>query len=212
VLAAVTAVGSVVSSLITANLSGQAQDFLDGRITEDEFLDVNALAPLAQILSGVPSIAAGVLGMIWMYRIATNVRCLGRTTTFAPVLAIVGWFLPPFLFVLPLLVLRELWKASDPATPPGAEGWRATGENPLLYVWFVIYGIIPLALTVASIGSVLDAALNLDTDATSIAEVTAATGQVQVLATGAVSALGAAVWIMLIRRLTERHCELTREV
>ncbi len=54
-------------------------------------------------------------------------------TTFAPVFAVVGWMLPPFLYVLPFLILRELWKASDPGTPVADEGWRRRPVTPLLH-------------------------------------------------------------------------------
>ena len=211
ILAGVAESPSLASALLSASLASKAQDFLDGRITEDEFLDANAIAPLGQVLSAVPLVAAGVFGVIWMYRIATNVRAIGRATTFAPVFAILGWFLPPFLFILPLLVLRELWKASDPNIPPGSEGWRASGENPLLYVWFVVYGVIPAILTAISLGSVLDAALNLDTDTQSIAEVTASTGGAELILGGVFSVVSAVVWILIVKQLTARHVELTGE-
>ena len=211
ICAGIAGLASLASALLSANLASKAQDFLDGRISEDEFLDANAIAPLGQILGGAPLIAAAVFGVIWMYRIATNVRAIGRRTTFAPVFAILGWFLPPFLFVVPLLVLRELWKASDPETPAGSEGWRASGENPLLYVWFVLYGIIPTILTALSISSVFDAALNLDTDAQSVAEVTAATDGPQLLIGGVVSVISAIVWMLLIKQFTARHVALTGE-
>jgi len=210
-LAGVAGIASLASALLSANLAGKAQDYLDGRISEDEFLDANAIAPLGQLLSAGPLVAAGVFGVIWMYRIATNIRAIGRTTTFSPVFAILGWFLPPFLFVLPLLVLRELWKASDPNTPPGSDEWRSSGENPLLYVWFVAYGVIPAILTAVSLGSVFDAALNLDTDTQSIAEVTASTGGAQLIIGGAFTVISAVVWILLVKQLTARHVELTGE-
>jgi hypothetical protein len=211
ILAGVASLASLASALLSAWLAAKARDFLDGRISENEFTDANAIAPLGQVLSAVPLVAAGVFGVIWMYRIATNVRAVGRATTFAPVFAIVGWILPPFLFVLPLLVLRELWKASDPKTPPGAEGWRTSGENPLLYLWFVLYGVIPAILTAISLGSLFDAALNLDTDAQSVAEVTASTGGAEVVLGGLVGVAAAVVWILFVKQLTARHVELTGE-
>jgi len=211
ILAVVAGLATLAGAFVSANIASKAQDFLDGRITEDEFLDANAIAPLAQILSAAPLIAAGVFAVMWMYKIANNVRAVGRKTTFAPVFAIVGWFLPPFLFVLPLLVLRELWKASDPETPPGSEGWRASGENPVLYLWWILYGLIPAILTAVSIGSVLDAALNLDTDAQSIAEVTAANDGTALILGGAVSVVSAVVWVFVIKQLTARHVALTGE-
>jgi hypothetical protein len=146
-----------------------------------------------------------------MYKIAKNVRTLGRTTTFAPIFAIVGWFLPPFLFVVPLLVLRELWKASDPTVPVGAGEWRASGETPVLYVWFVLYGIIPAIITFASLSTVIDATLDLDTDTESIAEVTASTNGALLIVGGLVGLAAAGAWSILVRRLTDRHTALTGE-
>ena len=211
ILAAITGVATLASALLSANLSAQANDFLDGRISEDAFLDANAFAPVGQVLGAVPMFAAGVLAMIWMYRIATNVRALGRRTTFAPVFAIVGWFLPPFLFVVPLLVLRELWKASDPDTPPGTDGWRQSGESPLLYGWFVLYGVIPTILTLITISQVLDATLSLDTDAEAIAEVASSSSPLTLLLTGLISLASAVAWVLLIKRWTDRHVTATGE-
>jgi hypothetical protein len=92
-----------------------------------------------------------------MYRIATNVRAFGRQTTWHPLFSIFGWFLPPFfLYVIPLLVLREQWKASDPAADDGTESWKRSPDNPLLWGWFVFYGLLPFVFFVAQIGSLAE--------------------------------------------------------
>lgn len=211
ILTAVAGVASLASAVLSANLAAKAQDYLDGRISEDAFLDANEIAPLVQLLSAGPLVAAGVFGVIWMYRIATNVRTLGRATTFAPIFAIFGWMLPPFLFILPLLILRELWKASYLDNPPSSNGWRASGENRLLYLWFVVYGVIPATLTAVSLESVFNAALNLDTDTQSIAEVTASMGGAELIIGGVFSVVSAVVWILLVKQFTARHVALTGE-
>jgi hypothetical protein len=211
ILTAVAGVASLASAVLSANLAAKAQDYLDGRISEDAFLDANEIAPLVQLLSAGPLVAAGVFGVIWMYRIATNVRTLGRATTFAPIFAIFGWMLPPFLFILPLLILRELWKASYLDNPPSSNGWRASGENRLLYLWFVVYGVIPATLTAVSLESVFNAALNLDTDTRSIAEVTASMGGAELIIGGVFSVVSAVVWILLVKQFTARHVALTGE-
>ena len=77
------------------------------------------------------SIALVVLSIIWLYRVPPNHRALGRALTWAPGWAIGGWFLPPLLYVIPLLVLREAWKAADPAVPPGSPDVEVrSGETP----------------------------------------------------------------------------------
>ena len=104
-------------------------------------------------LSGAAQLAIVVLSIIWTYRIVKNHRTIGRRTTWGPGMAIGGWFLPPFLYVIPTLVLREAWKAADPAVPPGDDRWKAGKDNPILWAWFLVYGVGTLVLSI--IGSSL---------------------------------------------------------
>ena len=212
ILAILAAVLGLGSAALQASVASKAQDFLDGNISEQSFLDANALAPLGQVLSAVPLIAAGVFAVIWMFRMSNNVRALGRTTTFAPVWAIIGWILPPFVFVLPLLVLRELWKSStpEPDAVAGSDGWRSGGENPLLYVWFVVYGLIPAVITVINIRSLLDG-FSLGTDTRSVAETAATSGPTMIILSGVLGLVSAAIWVVLVRQFTARHTALTAE-
>ncbi len=211
ILAGIAGVTTAIGAVAAAYAAGKAQDFLDGEISEDAFLDANSVAPLASILSNAAMVAAAVFGAIWMFRISKNVRILDRATTFAPVFAIVGWIMPPMLYVIPLLVLRELWQASDPDTAPGAEGWRASGENPLLYVWFVLYAVIPLLLLAVGFSSMVSAALNFDTSTESQAEFASATSVPILLLSGVATLVAAGSWMLVVKRLTERHVELTGE-
>ena len=88
-----------------------------------------------------------VVTVIWMYRIATNVRAFQRDTLWSPLFAIFGWMLPPFvLYIIPFLVLRELWKASDPTDVNDTESWRGSADNPFIWAWLVLYGIAPIFL------------------------------------------------------------------
>ena len=56
-------------------------------------------------------------------------------------------------------MLRELWKASDGTDPDDPESWRSSTDTPLVWAWFVLYGIVPFVLFVFSIGSFLDGGL-----------------------------------------------------
>ena len=101
-----------------------------GGLSDDEFRD--AIGPLnaVQLIVGLATLATFIVTIIWMYRIATNVRAFQRRTTWSPLFAIFGWMLPPFvLYVIPFLMFRELWKASDSSatrTIPRAGGRAAT--------------------------------------------------------------------------------------
>ncbi len=90
-----------------------------------------------------------------------------------------------------------------------ADGWKRNGDNRALWGWFVFYGLIPLVLFVAQIGSVASAGLgtgDIETVAESLDEVSALTFL------SAVSVVGAAAfWITFVRQLTRRHVALTNE-
>jgi hypothetical protein len=210
VLTSVVAVATVLTTLLNLGASSAASDFLAGQTSEDDFRQ--SLAPLTavQTLAGVATVATAVVTIIWMFRIARNLRAFGRRTTWHPLFSIFGWLLPPFfLYVIPFLVLREQWKASDPAPDDGTESWRRSGENPVLWAWFVFYGLLPLVFFVAQIGAIANTGIgtgDLETVAESLEDI----GALALLS--AVSVVGAAVsWVLFVRQTTRRHTTLTNE-
>lgn len=208
ILTAVTGLGAILSVVVAPAISDSATDFLDGEITEDQFLDDYGPTLLAQALQGVGQIATAILTMIWMYRVASNVRAFGRATTFAPLFAIFGWVLPPMLVVIPFLMLRELWKASDPQASYDADGWKSSADNPWIWLWFLAYGIVPTVLFVVSIDTLFGGGFGNDTE--DIAEALDDFGALNVI--GGISTVVAAIlWIMVVRQLTARHMRLTDE-
>lgn len=204
----------VVSTIALVPALDKASGFLDGSVTEDEFTDAYLPSQLLSTLGTVMGLAAGIFTILWMYRIATNLRVFSRKTTFAPVFAILGWLLPPFLFVLPLLVLRELWKASHPGTTVGDESWRRQPVSPLLYVWLVVYGIVPAVLQAviaySTITSIFDGGFSTTDSARVTAEALDSVGEFNI-ASGVVTIVAAVVWIAFVKQLTARHVELTGE-
>ena len=204
-------IGTAITAATTASLADTARDFLDGRISSNEFTDEANPVLAIQSLLGIVSLAAGVITIIWMYRVASNVRAYQRRTTFHPLFAIFGWVLPPVVYVIPLLMLRELWKASnpDPAVNHQPDGWKATPDNQMLWVWFLLYSIVPAVLAVLQARFLFDQiGLGGDTDA--VAE-TLDQNTVFVWL-GAVVTVGAAfAWIKFTKALTERHVLLTGE-
>jgi hypothetical protein len=215
IMTAVVAVATVVTTILSASISTDAQDFLGGSMSEDDFRD--ALGPLstAQVVAGLATLATGILTMIWMYRIASNLRSFGRRTTWHPLFAVFGWFLPPLiLYVIPFLMLRELWKASDPgaAEPAGEDrgrGWRAGRESPVLWAWFALFGIIPAVL-------ILTQANSLATDGLPSGDIESVADSLDNFGAGAtvvalVNVVAAVTWVLVVRQLTDRHTALTRE-
>jgi len=210
VLTAISGLTGIVVAFLLVPVNDKASDFLAGTISADDFNDTYQPVQLIQTLQSVIGIAAGVVTIIWMFKIANNLRAFSRRTTWHPLFSIFGWLLPPFLFLIPLLILREMWKASDPASPAGTDSWRSSSDNPLLYVWFVTYGVIPFAITALTIGAVIDAALNASGDERVAAEAVDAASTYSLIS-GVVVLVAAAIWIIFVKQLTQRHTTLTGE-
>ena len=77
---------------------------------------IGAIGLIGIVVAGC-QIALAVCVMVWMWRAARNLRVAGRTdATWAPGWAVGGWFCPPCIFVIPWLMLQELWKGSAPTS------------------------------------------------------------------------------------------------
>lgn len=210
ILTAIVAISTVVSTILTASASQDAEAFLLGGMSEDDFNEAIRPYTAVQLIVGLATLATFVVTAIWMYRLATNVRAFRRDTTWSPLFAVFGWMLPPIVFVIPFLMLRELWKASDATDPDDPESWRSSPDTPLVWAWFLLYGIVPFVLFLFSIGSLVGSGLSASGSAESLAESLDDFGAVQFL-TSAVSVAAAVAWILLVKGLTARHKQLTSE-
>lgn len=183
-----------------------AADYVAGDINQDEFASKIGLFGVSGLATGLVRIALIVLTIIWLFRIVKNHRSIGRQLTWAPGWAIGAWFLPPFLFILPMLVLRESWKAADPSVPPQDGRWKSGADNPLLWAWFAVFGVISTILTFKD----FKLQFGMQGDQLSIAETLqdAKTSLYLVTIVGIVSAV---LWALLVRAWTARHTQLTGE-
>ena len=204
-LAGVTAALSVVSIWASRAARDDARDLLDDTITTEEFVERAAPYLLMSVVQAVATATTAVLTMIWMFRIARNHRALHRGGTWGPGWAVGGWFLPPLLFVIPALMFRELWKASDPDVAVGG-GWRTNPTSPLIPLWFVLYSLLPLGLLIGQSAGGLSLGATENDMAQQVLD-----GQNMTVVSAAVSVAGAVVYILLVRGLTDRHCRLTGE-
>lgn len=207
VLVGVVVLLTIFTTVFSFNLQSDADDFLAGQMSQDDF--ESAVAPLATVsfLSLAVTLAAGIVTIIWMYRISSNVRAFGRQTTFHPLFAIFGWVLPPWVNIVPFLMARELWKASEPGVVTDDE-WKRSGDNPVLWVWIVAYGPVIAVLTIAELVNSGNLSEGGGTEA--FAESLQDYGALGVLAT-VLTVIGGVAWIMFARQLTQRHISLTRE-
>lgn len=206
VLVAVSALVAVLTVLVGQSFSDEAETYLADGMSNTEFVEEVAPYLLLTLLQGALSIAAAVLVIIWMFRIAKNHRTLRRVGTWGPGWAIGGWFLPPLLYIIPTLMFRELWKASDPDVPVGGD-WKSGRTSPLVWVWFVLYSLIPVILLFAQGGDTFG---SLGGSEDQLAEQLTGSQTSAVIAT-AVTIAGAVAFIVLARALTSRHRRLIGE-
>ena len=209
VLVAIAGLGGIVNAFVQLSVTGDAEDFLAGRISSDEFNDRILSTSAFSIISGLATLASAIVVMIWMYRIAANLRAYGIPTTWHPLFAIFGWFLPPgVLYVIPLLMLREQWSKSKPSTV-APTGESSSSENPFLWVWWVCFGLLPLLTLALSANSTFSGFG--DTSAEAVAENFVDTSTTALLVGAASGIVSAVTWILFSRQLTERHRALTGE-
>lgn len=206
ILVVITAVASLVTLFTAPGVRNAAQDYR-ATLDKDAFNNSLALWGISGLVTGAVTLAIVVLSMIWLYRISSNHRSLGRALTWAPGWAIGGWFLPPLLFVIPLLVLREAWKAANPAAPSGSTTWKSEGgENPSIWFWFVAYSVAPLVIALAGASTFGSLSNDVDSVADRFVDHFGA-----IIAQSVVGIVGAVAWFLVVRQLTARHTALTGE-
>lgn len=206
ILVGLAALFSLLGVAMANQVSDDAETYLAGGSTDDEFLEAISPYVLVSFAQGLAVVASAVLVIIWMYRVAANHRALHRTGTWGPGWAIGGWFLPPLLYIIPYLMFRELWKASDPDVPPGGD-WRSRPVAPVVTAWFVLYSVLPIAFLIAQSN---DTFASIGADERDLAE-TIVDGQTSALLSGLVATAGAVAFIAMARGLTARHRRLTGE-
>lgn len=199
------AIASVLGILTVFALRG-VQDFADaylaGELDEAEFTEKVAPAVLVPVVQGLTTLAAAVVVIIWMFRLAANLRALGRHTTWGPGWAIGGWFLPPMLYIIPLLMFGELWKASSPQT-----AWRDERMSPLVPTWFALYSVVPLVVSSVQGGFGISDLANSEQD---LAEQLTG-GQTGAVLSALVTAAAGVAFVAMARGLGARHRRFTGE-
>ena len=206
VLVCVSAAVTLLSIVTIGAAQDDAQALVDDRIDVDEFVQGALPYLLMSLVQAVATLAAAIVTMIWMYRIAKNHRTLHRGGTWGPGWAIGGWFAPPLLYIIPLLMFRELWKASDPDTPIGAD-WKSNSTSPIVPVWFVLYSLVPIVLLASQSAGGLSGFGASERDlAEQIID-----GQTATSVTALAATAGAVAFVVMASTLSRRHTQLTGE-
>jgi hypothetical protein len=172
-----------------------------------EFSDLRQRARTADDLVGAAaglmalcSLVIFVLLVIWMWRVAKNAELLGRTNPrFGPGWTIGGWFIPLANLVIPVLVMQDLWRGSNPAVVRDDPGWRRAAGSALVGWWWATY-----LLASARFGGGQDADTIDDLETVRAFDVVAAIGMVAAIA-------AAILLIGVVRRITRRQETMSTE-
>ena len=201
---------SLVVVVMQLGLVSKATDYLDNKITQTELTD--ALTPFTSVslFAALISVAVIVLGILWSFRLSSNLVALGRLgVTWKSGLTIVVWILGGCtLNIITFLMLGEHWRASDPSVAPGDGSWKRTKVNPLIIVWFVL-GLIGVLVGVAS-GISSFASVNVNNNTDSLAK-SLANHRGLIVAASVLSVSATVVLINVVKQLSDRHMQATRE-
>ncbi|MDA2944733.1 MAG: DUF4328 domain-containing protein [Actinomycetota bacterium] len=204
ILVSVVGVLGVLFAAINETALDEARSFLIGSLDEDRFVEAYGPALTIQLVQSLAQLTAGITVIVWMHRLVTNHRAVGRVGRWRPGWAIGGWFAPPLvLYVIPFLMFREIWRASD----PDSDDWQNSPVAPVVTWWFVLFGALPLVF-VAAQG--IDGLGGLGTGAEAVA--TQAIDQRSTIWGSAVLNMAAAVaMVAMARRIADRHRRLVGE-
>jgi len=207
----VTLLTQVAILAVEFSIRGSAVDFVNNRISSSSFDSKFAVLGGVGIIAGLASIAQLVVLCIWTFRISKNLQVLGRSPmAFRPGITILTNILGGCtLGIANFFMWREMWIGSDPTTAPGDPEWKRKPAASLI--------LTHLVLTISSVvlGITVGVASGFIAVRTSGSRTTAANnlankiGQVGV--TGVLQIAAAVVFIMIVRQLSARHMQATRE-
>jgi Domain of unknown function (DUF4328) len=207
VIGIVATVGSLVAQLA---LRSEAVAYRKGDLTLSEFTDKLGPYLAATAVAGLVGLATLVVQIIWTFRIATNMQVLRRQPrSFSPggtiAVNILGGCT---LSILPYFMWRELWKGSEPDAPAGDPAWKQRPVGMIVHLWFAATLVTigaSLALGVASAVT----RFNSGSNSTLAKQLDTQIGYV--VSAGALGIVATIAFVNLVRQLSSRHMQTTRE-
>jgi hypothetical protein len=105
-------------------------------------------------------------------------------------------------------MFKELWRGSDPALAPGDPTWKTRPVPSLITLWWVLYGLVPLLgfFSAAGVAGQLRAGMTMRALAERFRDFTA----LNIFFT-VVGMFATVVYLRLVRALSARHMQATRE-
>lgn len=91
---------------------------------------------------GIVSALAGLGFLGWIHRAYTNLRALDAPRTrFSPAVAVLVCLIPVVNVLLSIVVIREIWKGSDPASFPAGSPPRRSTPDLIFIAWWIVSAI-----------------------------------------------------------------------
>jgi Domain of unknown function (DUF4328) len=117
-------------------------DFFGRASDADSFVRVTDVVLALIVLAIVPCF------IVWCFRVAKNQEALARQPErLGPGWAIAGWFIPLANFVIPVLVIQDLWRGSDALIERGDPRWRIAERSWLVGWWWGLFLVSLLTFT-----------------------------------------------------------------
>jgi hypothetical protein len=203
----IAAADALFGAIAYANRVHFINDVLDGKVgiidAADRADNADNLVGAAVGILALVSLAIFVLLIIWLWRAAKNNEALGRLQPrLGPGWAIGGWFIPFANLIIPVLILQDLWRGSNPAIARGDPGWRTSKGSGLVGWYWAAYVLSWLRLGFVGRDS---AHVNVASQMRGLRD------HDSVAAAGMIFTIAAAVLaVLVIRRLSERQEECLR--
>jgi len=210
ILSIIGIVAGAAALVLQLALRDKAIDFRNGEITSSDFADKAAPYLAATGLAGVVSFAALVVQIIWTFRMAKNLRVLGRPKqSFSPGVTIAINILGGCtLGILPYFMWRELWKGSDPSAAPGDPSWKQRPVGRIVHIWFAV-SLVTVIVTFGLGAAGALTRVNRGSDSTIAKQLDTQFGFV--IVAGLLGIITTILFINLVRQLSARHVQATRE-
>jgi hypothetical protein len=189
------AVANVAAAFAFVHRAGLIDQISNGTVTLREAEQADDFVRTATFVALSLGLVTGVLFIVWQWRTAKNAAVVlrRRGARYGPGWSIGGWFIPLANLVIPVLVMQDLWRSSDPQSSP--DGWRSRPRSALVGWWWVAF----VVAGVASRGS-------RTTDSSALSEIKSADNAA---AFGVVMFAVAAILAMLVvRSITARQIVL----
>jgi len=108
--------------------------------------DADAFVLVVNVVLGLVVLSIVPWFIVWCFRVAKNQEVLGRAPErLGAGWAVGGWFIPFANFVIPVLVIQDVWRGSSASIARGDPRWRIADRSWLVGWWWGLFVVAMLA-------------------------------------------------------------------